>query len=193
MTKEQKEKIGHSSILLATNIPNLDISKLLNLIYLLDEVSVKERGIPFFGLSYQIWQSGPVNQELYIDLHNGAKFFSAYFMVRQTLNSPRIIALSKFKDDEFSDSDIDILERLSKKFKYISAKDLAVIAKRPCSLWYRKAKETGVLDLLNQGIANCSEIDLNLSDLLLDQEEKNIKYKEHKKFQMVIEALSKAH
>lgn len=59
MTKEQKEKIGHSSILLATNIPNLNISKLLNLIYLLDEASVKERGIPFFGLSYQIWQSGP--------------------------------------------------------------------------------------------------------------------------------------
>ena len=131
MTKEQKEKIGHSSILLATNIPNLNISKLLNLIYLLDEASVKERGIPFFGLSYQIWQSGPVNPELYIDLHNGTKFFSAYFMVRQILNSPRIIALSKFKDDEFSDSDIDILERLSKKFKYISAKDLAVIAKLP--------------------------------------------------------------
>ena len=55
------------------------------------------------------------------------------------------------------------------------------------------AKETGVLDLLNQGIANSSEIDLNLSDLLLGQEKKNIKYKEHKEFQMVLETLSKAY
>lgn len=192
LNKQLIERTGNSVIYLATNIPDLNLTKLLKLVYLLDELSTKERGIPFLGLNYKVWQSGPVNRDLYIDINDGVKIFKDYFTVKQGDNSSQIISIKDFNDDEFSDCEIALLEKLVQLFKFTSGQDLVNLTHRPSTLWYRKAKENGLLEQFNEGVANSSEVGLDLEDLLAGQDEKIKIFKENTEFQKTIDALQKA-
>lgn len=192
LNKQLIEKIGNTVVYLATNIPNLYLTKLLKLVYLLDELSTKENGIPFLGLNYKVWQAGPVNRDLYIDINDGVKIFKDYFTVKQDDNSSQIISIKDFNDDEFSDCEIALLEKLVQLFKFTSGQDLVNLTHRPSSLWYKKAKETGLLELFNEGMTNSSEVELNLEDLLVGQDEKLKIFKENIEFQKTKDGLEKA-
>ena len=52
--KEQLSKIGNALIYLSSNINRLPKTKALKLIYILDELSIKQSGIPFFNLQYKV-------------------------------------------------------------------------------------------------------------------------------------------
>lgn len=192
LNKQQIDKIGNTIIFLADMIPSLYLTKLLKLIYILDEISIKERGIPFLGLNYKVWQAGPVNQDLYIDINDGVIIFREYFTANQNNNAIQITSVKDFNDDEFSDAELELLDRLVKLFKYTSDQDLVTLTHRPSSLWYRKAQETGLLELFKQGMTNSSEVEINLEDLLIGQDEKKEIFKEYIEFQKVKEALSRA-
>ena len=64
-TTDEINKIGNTIVYLAQNIPQLSKTKLLKLLYLLDEVSIKEFAIPFLNLEYYVWQAGPVATEIF--------------------------------------------------------------------------------------------------------------------------------
>ena len=70
---EQLEKIGNAVVYLADRIPNLSKTKLLKLLYILDEISIKKSGIPILNLKYKVWKFGPVSEELFIDLSSEPK------------------------------------------------------------------------------------------------------------------------
>lgn len=192
LNKQLIEKIGNTVVYLATNIPNLYLTKLLKLVYLLDELSTKESGIPFLGLNYKVWQAGPVNRDLYIDINDGVKIFKDYFTVKRDDRSSQIISIKDFNDDEFSDCEIALLEKFVQLFKFTSGQDLVNLTHRPSSLWYKKAKETGLLELFNEGMTNSSEVELNLEDLLVGQDEKFKIFKENIEFQKTKDGLEKA-
>ena len=46
----QLNKIGNTAIYLSERIPNLSKTKFLKLLYILDELSIKQSGIPFLNL-----------------------------------------------------------------------------------------------------------------------------------------------
>ena len=49
----QLNKIGNTAIYLSERIPNLSKTKFLKLLYILDELSIKQSGIPFLNLDYK--------------------------------------------------------------------------------------------------------------------------------------------
>jgi len=191
LNKQKVDKIGNTIIYLATHINDLYITKLLKLIYLLDELSIKERGIPFLGLKYKVWQAGPVNRDLYIDINEGVTIFKNYFTVTQNGTSTQIITDIPFNDDEFSDSDIALLDRIVDLYKFKTGPELVSLTHRPSSLWYKKAKETGLLESFNDGTRNSSDRELSMEDLLIEQEDKLKIYREHIEFQKTINSLQK--
>ncbi|OQX99142.1 MAG: hypothetical protein B6I24_03420 [Bacteroidetes bacterium 4572_128] len=60
-----KSKIINTIIYFSSKIKNLYKTKLLKLIYLLDEISVKETACKFSNLEYHVWKYLPVNSDLF--------------------------------------------------------------------------------------------------------------------------------
>lgn len=62
------DKIGNLLSYLATQIPNLSMTKALKLLYLIDETSYMRSGVPVTWFDYKVWEMGPVAEELYNEL-----------------------------------------------------------------------------------------------------------------------------
>jgi len=166
------DKIGNSMIFLSREIPNISKTKMLKLLYLLDEFSIKNSGIPFFNLQYKAWKLGPVSEEIFVELSDKPLRLGKYIDIQNTDNGTYILPKSNFCDDEFSDNDIELLEDTAKKFFNTTAKELIAYTHRPNSPWRNTAEEKGVYDLLEQGLINNTEIVIDMSCLVNHDERK---------------------
>ena len=60
-----KAKVGALLAYLCYRMPNVQLRKLLKVLYLIDEASVRSRAIPMTWLDYYVWEKGPVAPEVY--------------------------------------------------------------------------------------------------------------------------------
>ena len=67
-TVSDKEKLGNVVVYIANHVPDLSKTKLLKLLYCMEEYSVKRFHTPFLGLPFEVWQAGPVVKDVFIDL-----------------------------------------------------------------------------------------------------------------------------
>ena len=58
------EKLGNAVVYIAERVPDLSKTKLLKLLYFMEEYSVKRFHTPFLGLPFEVWQSGPVVKDV---------------------------------------------------------------------------------------------------------------------------------
>ena len=182
-TKDELEKIGNSIIYFAEKLPDLSKTKLIKLIYLLDELSVKTYGIPFFDLEYKVWQAGPVNVDIYSELSSGPNLFKDYIKLHFLEQGECYIKpKKKFNDGEFSDNEIELLDTVIKSYGNFSAKKLVELCHRQNTLWYQIAKEKGVLELFENGRLNATDFEIQLSEHIKDDKIKSSLYDDHKEF-----------
>ena len=149
---KQVEKIGNSVIYFSTRVSELSKTKLLKLLFLLEEGSIKKYGKPFFNLDFKVWQFGPVVKTIYHELTGeNVDIFKDYFTKNQFDEFEK---LKDFSDDEFSDNDIALLDELVNFSKHKIAKDFVDHTHALDSLWTKTAKKFGVYeDLENRKIA----------------------------------------
>jgi uncharacterized phage-associated protein len=164
-TDEQLSKIGNTIIYLSERIPYLSKTKVLKLLYILDELSIKKSGIPFLNLQYKVWKFGPVSEELFIDLSSDTSLLKN-FITRTHDENSFIIASNQFDDGEFSDNDIHLMDFVIANFGAKSAKDLVSYTHRTNSPWYNTAKENSVLELLETEQINNTELVIDLAQLV---------------------------
>ncbi|MBX3163472.1 MAG: SocA family protein [Bacteroidetes bacterium] len=166
-SKEQLEKIGNTTVYLSEHIPQLSKTKLLKLLYILDELSIKKSGIPFLNLKYKVWKFGPVSEELFIDLSSETTLLAKYIdKVYENETTVIIKAKKQFDDSEFSDNDIDLMNEVIKTFGNKSAKELIAYTHRPNSPWHNAAIENSVLQMLEKAEINNTEFLIDLSLLV---------------------------
>ncbi len=164
---EELEKVGNGLIYLSKHTEKPSKTKLLKLLYLLDEFSVKLRGFPLFGLTYKVWQLGPVCEEVFIDLSNHPALLKPYVTVEHDeKGQSTVVAKKAFDDGEFSANDLKLMEQVAKTYRRSTAKALVAITHRESSLWYRVAKEKGLLELFEKGATNNSEFTIDFKDLV---------------------------
>lgn len=164
---DELEKVGHALIYLSKHTDKPSKTKVLKLLYLLDEFSVKLRGFPMFGLTYKVWQLGPVCEEVFIDLSNQPALLKDYVTVEyDAKNLSTVKPKRAFDDGEFSDNDMKLMEQVAKTYRRSSAKTLVAITHRESSLWYRVAKAKGLLDLFEKGATNASEFTIDFRELV---------------------------
>ena len=149
LTTEQIEKVGNTVIYLSSRVSELMRTKLLKLLFLLEEKAIKEYGKPFFGLDFKVWQFGPVVETIFYELTDGEiTIFKDYFKKNQF---DEFEAVKEFSDDEFSDNDISLMDSMVVFAKHKIAKDFIRITHSENSLWKKSAKKYGVLeDLENE-------------------------------------------
>jgi uncharacterized phage-associated protein len=187
-TKDEINKIGNTIVYLAQNIPNLSKTKLLKLLYLLDEASVKEFAVPFLNLEYYVWQAGPVATEIFgeISQESESSILDQFLRLRfQEINQRFAIFIEPkkdFDDSEFSDNDVEILERFCQKFRDITAEQLVEITHRKNTLWYQIALKNNLLRDFETKRKTTSNYKIDLSELLNDVPEKKAFYQEQLSF-----------
>ncbi len=176
LSDNQIDKVGNAIIYLSGKIGELSKTKALKLIYILDELSIKKSGIPFFNLKYKVWKFGPVSEEIFVDLSSEISLFKNY-VERTSIGGVTVIKpIVAFNDDEFSDNDIDLLDFVAEKFGDKSAKDLIYYTHRKNSPWYNTAKDNSVLDLLEQELINNTELLIDMGSLINHDERKKVVY-----------------
>lgn len=167
ISNEQIDKVGNSIIYFLEETKELSKTKILKLLYILDEISIKKSGIPFFNLKYKVWKFGPVTEEIFIDLSSDTTMLKGYIEKYNGCDGNSVFKPIKgFNDDEFSDNDIELLNYVIDKFGNKSAKELINYTHRTNSLWRQTAIDYNVLELLENEKINNTEIQIDFNKLI---------------------------
>jgi uncharacterized phage-associated protein len=165
-TKDQIEKIGNTLVLFAERAPGLSKTKLLKLLYLLEEQHIKKYSIPLLGIDFEVWQAGPVAREIFIDLSQEPFLFKDFIETENYSDAVYIRPKKPFSDAEFSDNELEMMNFILDHFGRMSANELVKLTHRKSSLWYQKSKEKGLLEEFEKGLANSSNEKIDFRELL---------------------------
>ncbi|MFA8342046.1 MAG: Panacea domain-containing protein [Rhodothermaceae bacterium] len=141
------EKIGNIIYYLADQVTGINITKALKLLYIIDETSVKESGVPVTFLNYSVWQYGPVAEEVYDDLRHKSPFdqpLRKYVSTEEKINPDtanyECLLLPNsdhtFSDDELSDYEVELVDRIIKEYGSKSATQLVRLLHDNGTLWH---------------------------------------------------------
>lgn len=177
---EQIAKIGNTVVFLANKIESISKTKILKLLYILDELSIRKSGLPFLNLKYKVWKFGPVSEDIFIELSSSPTILKGF--IKHAPNAEGKITINplvEFNDDEFSQNDLDLLDFVTEKFGKQTAKELISYTHRQQSPWYNTAKENAILELLENETISNSEFIIDLSKLISHDERKIKLYKDY--------------
>lgn len=177
---DQLSKIGNAIIYFSQKVDKLSKTKLLKLLYILDEVSIKRSGIPVLNLKFKTWKFGPVSEDIFIELSSEASFLKQYLKKSIEGDNLYILPGDEFNDEEFSQNDIELMDFVIKEFGSKTAKDLIGYTHRANSPWYNTAKRNNVLDLLLNEEINNTEFVIDMGELIQHDERKLSLYEDFK-------------
>ncbi len=164
------EKITNLIVYLSSKIEDLYITKLLKLIYLIDETSIKEAGFSITNLDYNVWQHGPVNIELYNSLTFGTEGidFNNKISIIDKGRGRVVKYISNFNDDEFSDYEIELINKVIEEYGYLTSSKLVEILHKEDSLWNKIVKDKNLDKIFKSDEFNTSPYKINFEELLKD-------------------------
>jgi len=174
-----QEKVVNTIVYLLQNLGGtIYLTKLIKLLYILDECSVKETGVPFTWLEYKAWRKGPVPVELYDLLRNkiGTKavldLFSEFLIIDKKENPIQtdkdaylISSKHSFNDDEFCEYEINLMDRIIQRYGSKNSNELIEILHSIDSLWY-KTVEKHQLDFQFNLMQNRSDFTISFTELI---------------------------
>ena len=95
-SESNRQKLGNAIVYIARHTSNLSKTKLLKLLYLMEERMALKYHVPFIGLPFEVWQAGPVAKDVFIEIPvQGARFSDNFFDLLPgekrviTIESPR--------------------------------------------------------------------------------------------------------
>jgi uncharacterized phage-associated protein len=185
--KVNKQLIGNIMILLAERCKPLYHTKLLKLLYLIDEESTKETGTPITWLDYNVWQFGPVAEDVYFSKVEGYNKFSEFVRFHPVSDNKYIIRpVSEFDDSEFSDRDLEIIKEVIEKYGNLNTKQLIEITHSEGSIWER-TKRKFEIQFSEQN--KTSAVTLNFSELIRSDDYKKNTYYDTLEFKQMQSAI----
>jgi uncharacterized phage-associated protein len=137
------DKIGNLIIYLVDEIDKkyrqkVFLTKLLKLLYIIDETAVKETGVPVTGMDYRVWKMGPVPYPVYKDLMHDNSEKLSFFAEAHKKNDGEwalINSVNNFRDSEFSDYEMDLIDRIINEYGYYQPDALVNHLHKQDSLW----------------------------------------------------------
>lgn len=168
LTKSDKEKLGNAVVYIALHTKNLSKTKLLKLLYFMEEYSVRKFHTPFLGLPYEVWQAGPVVKDVFIDLSETPVILDGFVRKQIKDEAVYIQAVKDFCDDEFSDDDMTVMQDVLKRYGDKTAKELVSITHKKGSLWYKVASDNNLLESFEKKLMNNSDYTIDFADELTE-------------------------
>lgn len=165
-SEDSKRKLGNAIIYIADHTEQLSKTKLLKLLFLMEEYMVKRYHVPFLGLPFEVWQAGPVAKDVFIDLSDGPFLLKDFIKTEVQKDATYIKAIKPFCDDEFSACEMEMMDIIIRKYGDKTAKQLVNEIHQEGSLWLNAAKRHGLLDAFRKGICNNSDYTIDFSEAL---------------------------
>ena len=143
-------KVGNLLNYISAKCPGLYLTKALKLLYIIDETSIGETGSPVTWLEYKVWKMGPVSLDVYNDvkyqreLFNKKVKFTDVFNVNWANPGVLISPVGEFEDDEFSDYEISLIDRIISKHKKDNSDALIRFLHKEDSLWSQEVKKNNL-------------------------------------------------
>jgi len=163
-SKSDRAKLGNTVVYISNKVQHLHKTKLLKLLYLMEESMVKAYHVPFLAIPYETWKLGPVQKDVFVEISDGAKDLLAEYI---SVNSDEeIVARAAFDDSEFSDAEIGMMNSVLKKYGKCSAEQLVDLLHQKDGLWYQTASAHGLIEAFNDNLENNSDVRLEFSNLL---------------------------
>lgn len=161
--KANRNKIGALLAYLSFRMPNVELRKLLKIIYLIDEKAVTERSFPITWLDYYAWAKGPVAIDVY-DIKNGS--LSDFVICRKNTSDKWTVSPVKKAEfpvlqgmKAFSNYEKNIIDGIIAQYGDKSSDELTDVTHERNTLWFKVVNENGI-DFTKQSKSNYP-IDLN--------------------------------
>ncbi|MFT5616916.1 MAG: putative phage-associated protein [Arenicella sp.] len=185
-------KIAQSLVFFAENTPSeLYLTKALKLLYILDEISIRESGVPVTWLDYKVWKLGPVAESIYeelrygiaenckgisVGLTNALQVKTVPNPVNDEKESFIIIAKTHFDKDEFSDYELELLQKIADDYGHLSSTKLVEKLHETGTLW-DKMVESKKLQKQFELQSNRSNHIIDFTELVNGKTHKEMAYK----------------
>ena len=163
---DSKRRVGNAVLYLSQNVEDLSKSKLIKLLYLMEEAMVRQHQAPFLALQYEVWQYGPVAKEIFVGFSNTPTILREYVYTSSSDDGTYILPNSEFDPHVFTDDELSVMLSVVKAYGALKARELKDITHRPGSLWYKKAKSTGLLDAFERQECTSSDEVIDFAELL---------------------------
>ena len=146
LVRHDREKLLNAIAYFAENTQDCRKTKLLKLLYYLDFEHYKAVGRNVTGLQYQAWDLGPVAKSLWQELKSPApdmleqlsfEYESVSFPDNPDAEMMTIRPLRPFDASHFSRRELEILERLAKRYRYHTAKQMKDETHREGGPWHQ--------------------------------------------------------
>lgn len=119
-------------------------TKLLKLLYLIDEESVIKNGAPITWLDYAVWQKGPVPSDIYFSKVAHMNKLNEYVSFEDRANRYLIVKKTEFKNTYFSEIDLSIIDNVLTKYGNKTSGELIDITHKEGSLWSKIVEEKNI-------------------------------------------------
>jgi len=173
-----KDKVGNIMVYLAERIKPLYHTKLIKLLYFIDEYAVKDNGIPITWLDYNLWEKGPVAPETYfIKNQDDSSVFLEYIKTKKQGESFMIIPNRQFDKRLFSDYELEIIDQVITELGNKRAEELIKLTHAEGSLWGKTKKKYNVAFSNSKKTTNYN---IELSDLVKDDKNRYHNFQEAK-------------
>lgn len=166
-SEDTKSKLGNTIIYIANNTTQLSKTKLLKLLYLMEEEMVLHYHVPFLGLPYEVWQAGPVSKDVFIDLSDGPYLLKDYVATEQTADGKTtyIKAKAEFCDDEYSECEIEMMDNIISRYGSMTAGQLVNETHKQGTLWHKVAEAHNLIEHFEKRECNNSDYQIDFSEL----------------------------
>ena len=171
-----KNKIGNLLAYISSSIPEINLRKLIKIVYLIDERSVVTRGLSITWLDYYVWEKEPVAPCLY-EIKDNEGIFANYVSSKKNKEEKYIvmpeISCQSCKM-QFSPKELLLIDSILDEYGRLTADELTEITHRVGGLWDR-AQKTYQLNFEQQ---KQTDVRIDLSDLIVNDEDKMSVYED---------------
>lgn len=133
--KSQIDRIGNLLVYITSKLGAIPKTKLLKLIYIVEEESIKKGGTQFTDLSYTYLPMGPVSTFVNTQISKKRKELLDFIDIQEKGKTTLISSRIAFSDNEFSKFDIELMDDVLTKFGNWKIPDLIEYTHREGSPW----------------------------------------------------------
>ncbi len=165
-TKQEIDRMGNAIIYITEKLGACPKTKVLKLLYFLEEKSVIDSGVPFFGLKWKVWKLGPVDQTVFSELSNQPDLLSDYISTSYDDGTTLVEAKKDFDDGEFSDYDLSLMDKVIQSLGHHTAGHLSELTHKKGGLWDFIATEHGLKEKFDNHLQTTSDYEIDFSNLI---------------------------
>lgn len=161
-SEANKRKLGNAVAFIAQRAKYPYKTEVLKLLFLMEEQMVQRYHVPFLGIPFSVWRMGPVSVDVFEELSDGPALLDDYIMLQFNGQGIKVTAKGAFEDDEFSNAELEMMDRVMEKYGQMNSDELIEETHRDGGLWKVTAQENGLLEDFELRRANSSSVVIDM-------------------------------